>query len=108
MTITVASSGTQTASIGTEHSLAAETTSGAYVLWVDLSNLANDEEVELRVKRKVLTGGTIRQSMIGSYKHIQGDPVVCSLPITAPYGATFTLKQISGTGRYFDWSVERV
>jgi hypothetical protein len=108
MTITVANSGTQTATIGTEHTLSTETTSGTHVLWVDLSNMVAGDAVELRVKRKVLTAGTIRQTIVGTYSGAQADGCSCSVPITAPYGATFTLKQTAGTGRAFDWSVERL
>lgn len=98
-------SGTQTAVINTEHSLAAPTTAKTRVLSVDLSNMVAGDTVELRIKAKVLTGGTIREAYTATYSHAQGAPVVFSVPVAGMYGSTFTLKQTAGTGRSFDWSV---
>lgn len=103
---TVEASGTQTATISTEHTLATISTSKTLVLVVDTTNLVNGDAVELRVSRKVLTGGSEALAWFGRYKHAQGDPVKVSIPIPSPFEAKFTLKQTDGTGRNFDWSVE--
>lgn len=102
----VESSGTQTATVGTEHSLASPTTAKTRQLVVDLTNLANGDAVELRIKRKVLSTGTVRTWQMASFAHAQSSPVVLSIPCPSPHGAEFTLKQTTGTGRSFDWSVE--
>ncbi len=120
MALTVKASGTQTAVIGTEHTLnaAAFTDSGVYVLTVNTRNLVDDEVVELRAYAKVLTGDA-NPSLVysGDFKHAQGDGaapgssaggeiVKVSVPIASPYSVTFTLKQTAGTGRNFDWRVD--
>lgn len=106
MAVAVETSGTQTAVVGTEHTLAAPTTAKTRQLVVDLTNLANGDTVELRVKRKVLTAGSVVPWQTAVFSHAQSDPGVLSVPCPSPFGATFTLKQTAGTGRSFDWSVE--
>lgn len=107
MSLAVSSSGTQTATITTEHDLATPTASGVYQLSVDLNALADGEVVELRVKKKVLTGGTIRVAYQSSWTGVlpADDLIAESPPITAPFGCTVTLLQKNGTGRAFPWSL---
>lgn len=99
------SSGTQSASISTEHSLATVTAAGTYVLVVDLNNLANGDTVELRIKTKVLTGSTARLAYMTTYVNAQSEPNVYSLPVPSPYSFEATLKQVAGSGRSFDWAI---
>lgn len=106
MAVTVESSGTQTAVINTEHSLAALTSAKVLQLSVDASNMANGDVLELRIKRKVLTGGSEAVLFYASFSHAQSEPIKVSVPVVCPFGATFTLKQTAGTGRAFPWSVE--
>lgn len=101
----VESSGTQTASIGTEHSLATPSTAKTRVLFVDASALASTEVLELRFKGAVLSAGTERLILLQSYTGVLADPGTQSPPIVMPQGGTITLKQTSGTGRAFPWSV---
>ena len=104
----VESSGSQTAVIGTEHTLASPTTAKTRQLVVDLVNLVNGDVVELRVKRMCLAAGTVREWMCATYANVQAGPMVLSIPCPSPHGATFTLKQTVGTGRVFPWSVETI
>lgn len=106
MPIAVESSGTQVATIGTEHSLAAPTTAATRQLVVDLVNLTAGDVVELRIKRKGLSAGTVRTLYSATYAGPVADSVMVSVPVASPFGATFTLKQTAGTGRSVDWSVE--
>jgi hypothetical protein len=108
LSLAVNASGTQTAVIGTEHSLATPTTSGVYVFSVDLANLAAGDILELRLKKKVLTAGTIHVAYLGTVQDAPStdDQVIISVPIPCPFGCTVTLKQVAGTGRAFDWSLE--
>jgi hypothetical protein len=103
--VVVESSGTQTASIGTEHSLATPSTAKTRVLFVDASALASTEVLELRFKGAVLSAGTERLILLQSYTGVLADPGTQSPPIVMPQGGTITLKQTSGTGRAFPWSV---
>lgn len=109
MAPTVASSGTQTATVGTEHTLVTQSSAKTCVGQVNLVNLALGETVELRVYDKTLTGdtltpGTTLPMYFASYSHTRAEPVVQTVPIPVAYGAVFTLKQITGTGRGFDWN----
>lgn len=107
MTLAVSSSGSQTAVISTEHSLAAPSTSGVYVLSVDLTNMAAGDVLEVRLKKKVLTGGTIHGGYVVTISDAVSvdDAVLISVPVPGPFGVTATLKQIAGTGRAFDWDL---
>ena len=106
MTASVASSGTQTATVSTEHSLSDSTTAGTFQLAVDTSNLSSTEAVELRAYEKVInTSGTYRQVAIVTVYAGDPSPLSLSPPLLCPNGAKFTLKQLSGTGRSFDWAV---
>jgi hypothetical protein len=102
---TTESSGTQSATVGTEHSLATITTSRVLVLTVDAVNMANGDALELRVKTRVLSGGTNRLAYMASYANVQADPVKISVPVVSMHSCEFTLKQTAGTGRGYDWSV---
>jgi hypothetical protein len=113
----VEASGTQTATVSTEHTLHTNTTAGKkLVLYVDTVNMADGttpDILELRIKRKVLTGDTIRIVYSTQYIGKQGDAsngttIKQSIPINNEFSAEFTLKQTQGTGRNYTWSVESV
>lgn len=101
----VLASGTQTATVSTEHTLATDTSGKVAVLAVDLGNLVNGETVELRLYTKVLSTSTERQAYFATFSHVQGSPNVYSVPIPANISVKATLKQTAGTGRAFDWSL---
>ena len=107
MTWTVDSSGSQTAVIGTEHTLSTPTTGATYVFSVDTVNLALGDLVELRCYDMV-DGTNYRQMWKGSYQHAQVDVAKASPPMAVTTQAKFTLKQVAGTGRIFPWSVRRI
>lgn len=111
MTWTVEASGTQTATIGTEHTLHTSAAAKTLVLRVDAVNMADGDRVELRIYSKVLSGSTLAVAYLATFMHVQAQPVKISLPIVAAghaSGTQFTLKQTAGTGRAFAWSVESV
>ena len=107
MALSQNTSGTQTAVISTEHTLATITTSNVYQLVVDLSNMVNGDELELRIKVKALTGSTSRVVFFATYAHDVGadSEIVLSPPVPAPFEFIATLKQVAGTGRGFDWAI---
>jgi hypothetical protein len=107
MTWTVDASGSQTATISTEHTLDTPTTNATYVFWVDTVNLALGDTLELRCYY-MIDGTNYRQVWKGSYSNVQASPGKLSPPIMgAGNQMRFTLRQTTGTGRAFPWSVLR-
>jgi hypothetical protein len=111
MAVTSAGNGTQTATIGTEHTLLDIAAAGTYTFHIDTFNLAVGDVVELRIYQMVLTGGTRRVAYFTRYFDVQAtdDLIKLSVPIsnelTDAGALRFTLKQTNGTGRAFPWKV---
>ena len=97
--------GTQTTTVPTEHTLATITDAGNYLLYVDLNAMAKGDEVEIRAKIKVLTGGTTRQVFIGHYVGAQTNLVAASIPVSVAFEVIFTLNQTAGSSRSIPWEV---
>jgi hypothetical protein len=105
--VSVNTSGSQTATISTEHTLATITTAGIYQLKVDLANLAAGDIVELRAYSKARSTDTERLEFGPvSYGPIVPTQLLPPSPavVTAHY-VRFSLKQVAGTGRAFPWAV---
>lgn len=107
----VESVNTQTATIGTEHTLLTPTTAKTRVLTVNLRNMTGSDRVEIRVYNKTLSTDSILTSTnthlvyLATFAGVISDPVVQTVPIPVAYGCLFSLKQTAGTGRAFDWHV---
>lgn len=108
MALSVISSGTQAAVIGTEHSLATSTVAGAFAFIVDMVNLVNGDTVELRVYTKSLSGSTKQLAYYAVYSHVQATPNKYSVPVPSPHYVEVSLKQTAGTGRNFPWELVRL
>lgn len=105
MAVTVETSGTQAATIGTEHSLAVVTPAKSVMLVADLSAMLNGDEVELRAKTKVLVAGSRKLLDFAVFQHAQPEAVMVFGPYPAGVDMEFSLKQTTGTGRSFDWAI---
>lgn len=111
MAVTAQGTGTQTAVIGTEHTLLDVAIAGSFTLHVDTNVMAAGDTLELRVYQIVLTGGTRHVAYFDSFSgdQIADDEVKISVPIsnelTDAGALRFTLKQTVGTGRAFPWKV---
>ena len=111
MAVSADASGTQTAVIGTEHTLDDVAAAGTYTLHVDTVNMAAGDVLELRAYQIVLTGGTRRVAYLSRFFDAQptDDLIKISVPIsnelTDAGSLRFTLKQTAGTGRAFPWKV---
>lgn len=106
MTVASNQSGSQTATISTEHDLGtAITAAGVYVLVVDATNMVNGDTLELRAKTKCKSGSTARLAYFATYVHAQTELNKYSVPIPVTDSLLFTLKQTAGTGRAFDWNI---
>lgn len=101
-------SGTQAATPTTEHTLATITDAGTYVLYVDTNAMALGDELELRAKLKVTSGGTTREFMVAVYSQEQGQPIKASIPVASINECVFTLNQTVGTGRSFPWEIVEI
>lgn len=105
----IEASGTQTAVIGTEHTLVTITTPGFYELHVDTAAMLAGDTVELRLKEKILSGGTSR---VLAKTTVTGAAAEPEIKVLGPYGfdqeTLATLKQTAGIGRAFPWKALRV
>lgn len=108
MSVTSAGSGTQTATIDTEHTLDTETTAGVYVLVVDTYNMANGDITVLRIKTKDKSGGASRLAFSTVYANVQAELHKYSPPIPIDTEIICTLEQTDGTGRDYDWNLLKV
>lgn len=113
MAVTAQGSGTQTATVTTEHTLLDVAISGTYTLHVDKNAMVDGDLLELRVYQIVLTGGTRRVAYYALFDGVQAtdDLIAISVPIsnelTDSGSLRFTLKQTTGTSRAFPWKVLR-
>ena len=98
-------SGTQAATIDTEHTLSTITTNNTLVLLVDANAMLDADELTLRVKTKVLSGGAIRLIYQAFYLHAQEMPIKISIPVPSDQEYVATLEQTAGIGRSFPWKI---
>ena len=109
MAITQESSGSQTATVTTEHTLATIITQKTFVLTVDCSNLVAGEYVELKVKRDARSADITRtiHTRIVSWLEASVTPIIAMPPVPAGGGEfVCTLKQLNGTSRAFPWAID--
>jgi hypothetical protein len=99
------SNGSQTAVISTEHTLGTITDGGSFVIGIDSNAMVLGDELVLRVKVKVRSVGTTRLAYEATYAHVQGEPVIVSIPVASTNEIVFTLEQTAGTGRAFPWEI---
>lgn len=105
--------GTQAAVIGTEHVLWETTAASRRMrLSVDTSVMLAGDELELRVYKMGLSGGTRRVAYFARYTGVQ--PTNGAMKVSRKISTAlsdsgalrFTLKQVAGTGRSFPWVVD--
>lgn len=105
MAVTI-SSGTQVATVSTEHALCSSAAAGTYLLQVNTKNLTNGDVVKLRVKIKVLSADSSESVvLVSTFAHAQIDAVKVSIPVVSMHSISCTLEQTAGTGRAFDWAL---
>lgn len=105
MALAVNASGTTTTD-GTEQSLATPSTSQVYCFDIDTAAMAAGDILEIRVKKTVLTGGTIRTAWRATVGPSPlAEPIVVTPPLNCPFGCTVTIKRVAGTDRAYPWSL---
>ena len=107
-------SGTQTATLTTEHFLSSPNAVGTFTFHIDTSNMAAGDILELRVYQMELTGGTQRVLYYMRYEGAQpaDDVQKVSMPVgndlTDTNSLRYSLQQnriSGGTGRAYAWKV---
>lgn len=105
MALTIAASGTQTAIIGTEHTLSTKTDAHFYILVVDVAAMALGDALSLAIFTKCLSGGVSRLAYAIDYASAQTEPIKLSVPVPSDVEISCTLKQTAGTGRDYPWKL---
>ena len=105
MTASVKTSGSQTATVTTEHTLATVTDAGTYQLAVDVANLAGGDSVTLKIYGKARSSDTEREVYSATFAQPQTNNLKISIPVVSPHHLKATLKQTTGTGRAFPWAI---
>lgn len=109
MTWALSASGTITATIGTEVTLATDTTNATYYYEVDMTNMANGDVTELRMYTTTLNGGTSRVAWKSTFGPVQPVADIAASPAQpVDQFVGVTLKQTSGTGRQYFWKLLRI
>lgn len=113
MPVSISASGSQTATLNTDHTLVTQTapTGGAiYQLRVDTNALANGERVILTLQTKTRTTDTTRTVYRAEFNDIQSDPIKDSpaVAVVATSDLVAILRQEGGTGRAFPWALYRL
>ena len=105
---TLTTNGTQAASIGTEHTLTTQTGNKFYMAYIDLTNMASGDTVEIRVSLIIKTAGSHILYYLGTYAGVQTNPLVYVPTLPSDLSWKLTLKQTTGTGRNYDYRVLEV
>lgn len=113
MAISEHASGTRTAGTPPEAGFtalgtSADTTDGVFQFFIDCSNLANGDTIEIQVLEKVLSSGTARLVYEATLSNVQDEPIWVSPALVLMHGWTLQLKQTLGTARAYDWSQRKV
>ncbi len=101
-------SGTQAATIDTEHTLGTDPdlTDGVFAIKIDVTNMAAGDVLLIRGYEKVTgTGDTQVSNILMSLSGVQTNKGPYSIPELLIHGWKYTLEQTDGTGRSFDWSI---
>ena len=105
MALAIETDGSQTATLDTEHTLAAVVGAKTRVLVVDLVNMAAGDVVVLRIKTAARAAGTERIVEQAVFRDVPAKPISMSVPVPMANGGTITLEQTDGTGRVFPWAI---
>ncbi len=111
MAISIHASGSQTTTIGTEHTLGTDpdTTAAVVQLVLDVSALAPGDVLEVKFHEKAQDAlGTQRPLLLATLRDAQVDTLWASPTFIAVNGWRFTIKQTAGASRAIPWSIRKV
>jgi hypothetical protein len=90
-------------------SLQSITTDGIYQAVLDLSEMANGDVFELRIKEKARSGDTQRIVYLMNFANAQtSQPNAATPSLILMHGWDITIIKISGTDRAIPWSIRQV
>lgn len=109
--ISTYASGTQTATLTTEHSLSAPNVQGKFSLWLDTAAMVAGDVLEVRIYKIAIAGGTKR--LVGLVTYYGAQPTGEIMKYFGPFpnsltdtnALQFTITQTLGTGRAYPWLV---
>lgn len=113
MSIATYASGSQTATLTTEHELSAPSEAGEYALQLDLNNMAANDVLEVRAYLMVASGGTARPIWFHMFAGAQPSHALNAVSqwvantLTEANAIRFTIKQTFGTGRAYPYKILR-
>ena len=113
MAITEYKTGTATIST-TEYSLvtpgttlATDTTTGVYQVFIDFANMVSGDEYNIVIWEKVISGGSKKAIYSAVLEGVQGSPFVTPTLILMT-GWDVTVTKVSGTDTSISWSIRKV
>lgn len=110
MAVTTHAEGSQACTVTTEHTLTAgpETTAGAFQVFMDFNPSVAIDVFEIRIKEKVIAGGTERVVWFDVVKNLQGEEKNWVSPVLMLInGWDVSIKQTLGTSRTIPWSIRK-
>jgi hypothetical protein len=113
MAISEHASGSRTAGTPPEASFtalgtAADTTTGIFQFFIDVSALANGDILEIQVLNKTRAADTERLVFESVISNVQDEPIWVSPALTLMHVWTLQIKQTLGTARSFPWSQRKI
>ena len=111
MALSVTDSGSQTATVTTEHTLSTQTGANVFQLAVDVNAMVGGttpDILEIREYGKARSSDTERLMKVYSLVGVQSQALFQTVPRISPHHIKYTLKQTQGTGRAFPWAVYQV
>lgn len=111
MTLTTYASGSQTATVTTEHFLSSPNAVGKFQLHLDLSAMQAGDVLEVRAYKMTIAGGTSRAMWFWSFSGAQPSQSLVMMSdwiantLTDTNAVRFSIKQTFGTGRSYDYLV---
>lgn len=111
MAVVLVASGTLTTNPGTEQTVHSVAADGVFLFVFDRAARQAGEDIEARVKTKVLGPGTVRTLYYDLFEDApvgDGDFICQSHPLSTDVGAEFSIEQTGGSARSIPWKVLQI
>lgn len=98
-----------TTTTGSLQTLATVATNGTHNFCIDLTLMANADELLVQILKKAMaTGGTALLHIEERFRNIQAKPVWNSGAIVSPYGLIVKIQRTAGADHAYDWSLDYI